>query len=90
MRWVRPDFTAPVHSFAFFSSETARCSRAGMSSPMSAPVTATCTEVGNTSLLDCEALTWSFGWTGEPSLCVARVASTSLMFMFELVPEPVW
>ncbi len=53
-------------------------------------MTATCTEVGTTSLEDCDALTWSFGCTGFPSDAVARAARTSFMFMFELVPEPVW
>ena len=57
---------------------------------MSAPVTATCTEVGKTSFEDCEAFTWSLGCTGRPRLRVARVASTSFMFMFDEVPEPVW
>ena len=33
---------------------------------MSACVTAMCTEVGKTSFEDCDALTWSFGCTGEP------------------------
>ena len=45
---------------------------------------------GKTSLLDCDALTWSLGCTGLPSRSVASVASTSLMFMFDEVPEPVW
>ena len=45
---------------------------------------------GNTSLDDCDALTWSFGWTGEPSRSVASEAITSFMFMFDDVPEPVW
>ena len=45
---------------------------------------------GKTSLLDCEALTSSFGCTEAPSFSAASVASTSLAFMFELVPEPVW
>ena len=31
-------------------------------------------------------LTWSLGWTGSP----ARFAITSLAFMFDEVPEPVW
>ena len=31
-------------------------------------------------------LTWSFGWASSP----ARLAITSLAFMFEEVPEPVW
>ena len=48
----------------------ARWSSAGMRSSMSAPVTAMCTEVGNTSFDDCEALTWSFGCTGAPRRCV--------------------
>ncbi|MDT4880543.1 hypothetical protein FQZ97_1163110 [compost metagenome] len=44
---------------------------------------------------DCEALTWSLGCTtlSLPAAFRARVASsarTSLVFMFELVPEPVW
>ncbi len=57
---------------------------------MSAAVTAMCTEVGNTSFEDWDAFTWSLGCTGEPSFWVAMVASTSFMFMFEEVPEPVW
>ena len=31
-------------------------------------------------------LTWSLGWASSP----ARLAITSLAFMFEEVPEPVW
>ncbi len=57
---------------------------------MSSCVTAMCTEVGNTSFEDCDAFTWSLGWTGEPRLRVASVASTSFMFMFDEVPLPVW
>ena len=57
---------------------------------MTASVAATWIEVGNTSLDDCEALTWSFGCTLRPSASVARLASTSLVFMLELVPDPVW
>ena len=82
--------TAVDHSSAFCSRATARCSSAGMSSCSSALVTATCTEVGKTSLDDCEAFTWSLGCTSVPAMRVARVASTSFMFMFELVPDPVW
>ena len=95
MRWVRPDFTTPAKASAFFSRETARWSSAGTRSFTRAAVTATCTEVGNTSFEDWEALTWSLGCTSssEPasfSARVARVASTSLVFMLEEVPEPVW
>ena len=61
-----------------------------MRSSISALVTAMCTEVGNTSLEDCEAFTWSLGCTARPRARVARLASTSFMFMFEEVPLPVW
>jgi hypothetical protein len=61
-----------------------------MRSSMSSWVTAMCTDVGNTSLEDCEALTWSLGCTGIPRRRVARVASTSFMFMLDDVPLPVW
>lgn len=57
---------------------------------MTAPVAATWMAVGNTSLLDCEALTWSLGWTCWPVRSEARVARTSLVFMLLDVPEPVW
>lgn len=57
---------------------------------MRACVTAMCTEVGKTSFEDCEALTWSLGWTVSPRIPVARVARTSFMFMFDEVPLPVW
>ena len=43
------------------------------------------------SLDDCEALTWSLGWTvSRRAARAARVASTSFMFMLDEVPEPVW
>src|SRR3712207_1721461 len=55
-----------------------------------ARVAATWMAEGNTSLDDCEALTWSLGCTGVPVASVARVAMTSLVFMLLDVPEPVW
>ena len=45
--------------------------------------------MGKTSLLLCEAFTWSLGWTRVPSR-EARVAMTSLAFMLLDVPDPVW
>src|SRR5581483_341915 len=45
---------------------------------------------GNTSLEDWLALTWSLGWTFLPSFSDARFARTSLVFMFDEVPDPVW
>lgn len=47
-------------------------------------------EDGKTSFDDCEAFTWSLGCTSLPSRSVASVAMTSLVFMLEDVPEPVW
>ncbi len=90
MRWVRPDFTTVASSSRLRSSEAARCSSAGTRSFTTALVAAMWMLLGKTSLEDCEALTWSLGWTGLPSFSVARVASTSLVFMFDEVPEPVW
>ena len=45
--------------------------------------------VGKVSLDDCDMLTSSLGCTVTP-FCAAMLAITSLAFMFELVPEPVW
>ncbi len=56
---------------------------------MVASTAATWIEVGKVSLLDWLALTWSFGWLSTPAR-VESEASTSFMFMLELVPEPVW
>ncbi len=90
IRWVRPDFTTPANSSALASNAAARWSSAGMRSRLTASVAATWIEVGNVSLLDWLALTWSLGWTSRPSARVARVAMTSLAFMLLDVPEPVW
>src|SRR2546422_88863 len=52
--------------------------------------------VGNTSLDDWPRLTSSLGWIGlllpgaPPASWMARLAMTSLAFMFDCVPEPVW
>ena len=90
IRWVRPDFTTSANSTAFASSEVASASSPGSSSPLTACIAAMWIEEGNTSLEDCEAFTWSLGCTGRPSRRLARVATTSLVFMFDEVPEPVW
>jgi hypothetical protein len=45
---------------------------------------------GKTSFELWLALTSSLGWTLAPSFSPARLASTSFMFMFDEVPEPVW
>lgn len=92
MRWVRPDFTTSANSADFRSRDSARWARAGIRSWVTAAVAAMWIEEGKTSLEDCEALTWSLGCTSRPSgrRSPARVASTSLVFMFDEVPEPVW
>ena len=52
--------------------------------------------VGNVSLDDWPRLTSSFGWIGvfepimPPASSIARFEMTSLAFMFDWVPDPVW
>ena len=89
MRCVRPAFTRSANSSALASSDPASTSSAGIRSSTTARVAATWIAVGKVSLLDWLALTWSLGWTSVPARA-ARVATTSLAFMLELVPEPVW
>ena len=56
---------------------------------------AMCMAVGKVSLDDWPMLTWSLGCTGcfvpsvPPSSWLARLPMTSLMFMFDWVPDPV-
>ena len=58
--------------------------------------TAMCMAVGKVSLEDWPRLTWSLGWTGvleprsPPASSMARLEMTSLEFMLDWVPEPVW
>ena len=87
---MRPALTSCDQAVAFSSSAAARCSSAGTSTVCTASVAARCTEVGNTSFEDWEALTSSFGCTGRPRRFDASDPSTSLMFMFDEVPLPVW
>ena len=84
--WVRPALTTSAHSSALRSNEPASRSRAGSSSERIESTAARCTADGNTSFDDWPMFTWSLGWTPSP----ARFAITSLAFMFEEVPEPVW
>ena len=53
---------------------------------MTSPSAARWTAEGKTSLEDWPMLTWSLACAPSP----ARLASTSLAFMLEEVPEPVW
>ena len=89
IRCVRPDFTTSLNSSAFASRARARWSSAGTRSLVVASTAATWMLVGKVSLLDWLAFTWSLGCTSTPAFADSE-ASTSFMFMFELVPEPVW
>ena len=86
IRCVRPDLTTSSNSRAFLSSEPASCSSAGIRSWVSWSSAARCTALGKTSLELCPMFTWSFGCAPSP----ARFAMTSLAFMFDDVPDPVW
>ena len=55
-----------------------------------------CMAVGKVSFEDWPRFTWSLGCTGDlvpmvpPASSMARLEMTSLAFMFDWVPEPVW
>ncbi len=89
IRCVRPDFTAVANSAAFASNDVASTSTAGSRSSATAVAAATWIAVGKVSLLDWLAFTWSLGCTSVPARAASE-AITSLAFMFELVPDPVW
>ena len=91
IRCVRPALTTLSNSVPLASSVDIRWASAGMRSCTTASVAATWIDDGNTSLDDWDALTSSFGCTVRPSSQrEASVAMTSLAFMFDDVPEPVW
>src|SRR5215210_5846412 len=83
---VRPAFTSSENSPALRPNEAASSSSAGSSRSRASATAARCTADGNTSFEDWPMFTWSFGCTSSP----ARLAITSLAFMFDEVPEPVW
>ena len=68
---------------------------AGFNSYSMVCTAAICIAVGNTSLDDCPLFTSSLGWTLRlaprlpPNSSEARFASTSFIFMFVWVPDPV-
>src|SRR5699024_11770843 len=93
IKWVRPDFTTEANSLDLRSRASASWVSAGCKSLTNALVTATCTDGGNTSLDDCEALTWSLGCTAgaDSAACsawLASLASTPLGFVCDEGPEP--
>jgi hypothetical protein len=86
IRWVRPDLTTSVNASALACSDASSASSAGISRFVASSSAARCTALGKTSFDDWPMLTWSLGWAPSP----ARFAMTSLAFMFDDVPEPVW
>ena len=95
-RCVRPIFTTSSNCRALAARAWCRCSRAGTSDSLIATAALTCMAVGITSLELCSMFTWSLGWTGSfpprlpVAISLARLAITSLAFMFVDVPLPVW
>ncbi len=81
--------TTVRHCTALATSDSCSTSSAGISWRTAASVAAMCVEVGKVSLDDCDMLTSSLGCTVTP-LRAQIDAITSLAFMLELVPEPVW
>ncbi len=71
---------------ALAPSEPLRRSSAGTSLSCVSATAARCTAEGKTSLDDWPMFTWSLAWASSP----ASSAITSLAFMFDEVPEPVW
>src|SRR5712692_5716666 len=94
-RWVRPILTMSLNAADFAASASRRRLSAGTRRSCSAWTAATFIAVGKTSLEDCPRLTSSLGCTrrfsprSPPRSSLARLASTSFMFMLVCVPEPV-
>src|SRR4051794_39585952 len=86
IRCVRPDLTTSLNRRALRSSERSSCLSAGSSRLVASSRAARCTALGNTSLDDWPKFTWSLGWALPP----VSAEMTSLVFMFDEVPEPVW
>src|SRR5215218_5472736 len=84
--WVRPALTTSCQASAFAPSAPASLSSAGSSLPVVSATAARWTAEGKTSFDDWPMFTWSFACAPSP----ARFARTSLAFMFEDVPDPVW
>mmetsp|Transcript_29135 Transcript_29135/g.76318 ORF Transcript_29135/g.76318 Transcript_29135/m.76318 type:complete len:218 (+) Transcript_29135:961-1614(+) len=86
----------PAHSSLLACNAFSRRSRPGSRRRWISSTAAMCMAVGKLSLLLWPMLTWSLGCTGlmvpssAPSSWLARFEITSLTFMFDWVPEPVW
>ena len=88
-RCVRPTITTPAKSPALPASVSRSLPIASYSRSLSSHTTAMCIAVGKVSFEDCPRFTWSFGCTGAllpsspPASWMARLAITSLAFMFD-------
>ena len=95
-RCVRPVLTTSSNIWARCCSVALSVRTTGSRRCCTCSTTAICMAVGKVSLDDCPRLTWSLGCTGvllpssPPSCSMARLAITSLAFMLDCVPEPVW
>ena len=90
-RCVRPTFSTSSFSASSRRSVCAKLSHAGRRFSSSAITAAMCIAVGNVSFEDCDIFTSSFGCSSFfPVTALPRFATTSLTFMFDCVPLPVW
>ena len=92
-RCVRPGFTQSAYMVAFWSMDSASLSRCPQSVFVSSSA-ARRMAVGVVSFVDWLMFTWSFGFTCSyvprppPRIWFARLASTSLTFMWNETPAP--
>src|SRR5215469_2828090 len=92
--WVRPIFTIFFHSPALAAIASRSSFTAGINCSFTFTAAAMFIAVGKESLVDCDKLTWSFGWTGVlvpsgvPASWQQRFEITSFTFMLNWVPLP--
>ena len=83
-----------LYSFCFLSRLYCKNYKPGIRISLHALTVAIWTTDGKTSLEDWDMFTWSLGWTSldplePPRISIARLAITSLLFIFDWVPDPV-
>ena len=81
---MRPDLTTFANALAFLANDFSSLASAGSVWLTATSSAARCTADGKTSFDDWPMFTWSLGWAPD------SVAMTSLVFMFDDVPDPVW
>ncbi len=95
-RCVRPTLSTLVERRGFLAAATPRARALARRAARGRAAARDASPIGNTSLVDCPMLTWSFGCTvvysprRPPRISAARLASTSLAFMLCEVPAPAW